>query len=167
MQSGDIEGVVLVDVLPISIGVGLPGGRFRKIIERNTKLPHKKSLSIATTRDNQPSLEVVIFQGESEKAQENEYLGTLVISGLSRAARGSHAFEIMFSLSAESILTVTAQDQKSGRTVVANFSTKDTPEAVRKRLSDSPITDSRAAAQPNGGVFGWIRRLFGAKEARP
>jgi len=167
MQSGDIEGVVLVDVLAMSIGVGLPGGRFRKIIERNTKLPHKKSLSIATTRDNQQSLEVVIFQGDSEKAQENEYLGTLVIPGLPRALRGSHAFEILFSLSAESILTVTAQDQKSGRTVTANFSTKDTPEAVKKRLADSAVTDSREVPQPNGGVFGWIRRLFGAKEARP
>jgi molecular chaperone DnaK len=167
MQSGEVEGVVLVDVLPMSIGVGLPGGRFRKIIERNTKLPHKKSLSISTTRDNQTSVEVVVFQGENEKAQENEYLGTLVIPGLARAPRGSHAFEILFTLSPESILTVTAHDQKSGRTVTATFSTKDTPEAVRKRLAESAVVDSGVLPPPNGGVLGWIRRLFGAKEARP
>jgi len=168
IQAGDVQGVVLVDVLPMSIGVGLPGGRFKKIIERNTKLPHKKSLAIATTRDNQPSLEVVIFQGESQKAQENEYLGTMLIPGLPRGPRGAHGFDIVFSLSAESLLTVTAQDQKSGRTVSASFSTKDTPEAVRKALAESPVTDTRPDAPvPNGGVLGWIKRLFGGKELRP
>src|SRR5213078_4918736 len=64
MQSGDIGGMVLVDVLPMSIGVGLPGGRFKKIIERNTSLPHKRSYSIATTKDDQVELEIAIFQGE-------------------------------------------------------------------------------------------------------
>ena len=166
MESGDIQGVVLVDVLPMSIGVGLPGGRFRKIIERNTKLPHKKSLSIATTRDDQPTLEILVFQGESDKAQENEYLGMLLIPGLSKGMRGSHEFEIVFSLSPESILTVTAQDKKSARTVVAAFSTKDTPEEVRKRLAESPVTDTRPAPPTSRGVFGWLKRLFGA-ELRP
>jgi molecular chaperone DnaK len=166
MESGDIQGVVLVDVLPMSIGVGLPGGRFKKLIDRNTKLPHKKSLSIATTRDDQATLEILVFQGESDKAQENEYLGTLLIPSLSKGPRGSHEFEIVFSLSPESILTVTAQDKKSARTVVASFSTKDTPEQVRKRLADSPVTDTRPAPPASGGVFGWLKRLFGA-EVRP
>src|SRR5882724_5359552 len=89
MQSGDIGGMVLVDVLPMSIGVGLPGGRFKKIIERNTTLPHKKSLNIGTTRDNQDTVEIVIFQGDNEKAQANEYLGTLVIGDVAKGPRGS------------------------------------------------------------------------------
>jgi molecular chaperone DnaK len=171
IDSGEIGGVVLVDVLPMSIGVGLPGGRFKKIIERNTSLPHKKSLSLATSKDDQESLEIVIFQGESEKAQENEYLGTLVIPDLPKGVRGAASFEIVFSLSAESILTVTAQEEKSGRTVTANFSTKDTPEQVKKRLSqaDSPVQDTGAAPPPNGGgggFFGWLKRLFGGGTAR-
>jgi len=167
MDSDDVDGVVLVDVLPMSIGVGLPGGRFKKIIERNTKLPHKKALAITTTRENQPSIEIPIFQGESEKAQENEYLGTLLVPGLPRGPRGSQEYEILFALSPESILTVTAKDKKSDRSVVANFSTKDTPEEVRKRLAEAPVTDTRAVPQPNGGVLGWFKRLFSGKEARP
>jgi len=170
MESGDIQGVVLVDVLPMSIGVGLPGGRFKKIIERNTSLPYKKSLNISTTRDDQPSLEVTVFQGESDKAQENEYLGTLMIPGLPKGPRGSASFDIVFSLSAESILTVTAEEQKTGRTVTATLSTKDTPEEVRKRLAESPINDSGPHTAVNGGkggFFGWLKRLFGGKQAEP
>jgi molecular chaperone DnaK len=150
----------------MSIGVGLPGGRFRKIIERNTKLPHKKALGITTTRENQPSIEILIFQGESEKAQENEYLGTLLVPGLPRGPRGSQDYEIVFALSPESILTVTAKDKKSDRSVVANFSTKSTPEEVRARLAEVPVTDTRAVPQPNGGVLGWFKRLFSGGEAR-
>jgi len=162
IDSGQIDGVVLVDVLPMSIGVGLPGGRFRKIIERNTSLPFKKSLAIGTTRDDQDSLEVSVFQGESDKAQENEYLGTVVIPNLPKGTRGSQSFDIVFSLSAESILTVTAEDQKSGRVVTANFSTKDTPEEVKQRLGSSAITDEGAPpAAKKGGIGGFMRRLFG------
>jgi molecular chaperone DnaK len=169
LESGDIQGVVLVDVLPMSIGVGLPGGRFRKLIERNTSLPHRKTLSLATTRDDQPSLEIVVFQGESDKAQENEYLGTLVIPGLPKGPRGSAAFGIVFSLSAESILTITAQDEKSGRTVTATLSTKDTPAEVKKRLGDSALSDTGVTANGNGGggFFGWLKRLFAGKQAEP
>jgi molecular chaperone DnaK len=175
IESGQIDGVVLVDVLPMSIGVGLPGGRFKKIIERNTSLPHKKSLSIATTKDDQQSLEIAVFQGEADKAQENEYLGTLVIPNLAPGPRGSAAFDIVFSLSAESILTVTAEDKQAGRTVTATFSTKDTPEQVRKRLLESPIQDT-AAPEPaaisvpaggGGGFLGWLKRLFGGGPAQP
>jgi molecular chaperone DnaK len=153
---------VLVDVLPMSIGVGLPGGRFRKIVERNTSLPFKKSLAIATTRDDQDSLEVSIFQGDSDKAQENEYLGTVMIPNLPKGTRGSQSFDIVFSLSAESILNVTAEDKKSGRVVTANFSTKDSPEEVKKRLASSDITDEGALPPTKkGGFGGFMRRLFG------
>jgi molecular chaperone DnaK len=166
MDTDDMDAVVLIDVLPMSIGVGLPGGRFRKIIERNTKLPHKKAIGITTTRENQPSIEILIFQGESEKAQENEYLGTLLVPGLPRGPRGSQDYEILFALSPESILTVTAKDKKSDRLVVANFSTRSTPEEVRARLAEVPVTDTRAVPQPNGGVLGWFKRLFSGGEAR-
>ena len=170
MESGQIDGVVLVDVLPMSIGVGLPGGRFKKIIERNTSLPHKKAMAISTTRDDQETLEIVVFQGESDKAQENEYLGTLVIPGLPKGTRGSSSFEILFSLSAESILTITAEDKKSGRVVTATLSTKDTPDEVKKRLVETSVEDNGPAAPPNGstgggGFLGWLKRLFGAGKA--
>jgi molecular chaperone DnaK len=169
LDSGQIDGVVLLDVLPMSIGVGLPGGGFRKIIERNTSLPHKKTLGISTTKEDQDSLEIVVFQGESEKAQENEYLGTLWIPGLPKGPRGSAALEIVFSLSAESILSVTAEDKK-GRTVKATFSTQDTPEQVQERLAEADSTVQDIGAPPangGGGFVGWLKRLFGGGAAQP
>jgi molecular chaperone DnaK len=161
IESAAIDGLVLVDVLPMSIGVGLPGGRFKKIVERNTALPHRKAMSLVTTRDGQESLEIVVFQGESEHAQENEYLGTLHVPGLEKGPRGSEQFEIVFALSAEALLTVTAQSRKSGRTLSATFSTKDTPEEVKKRLAD---TAGATPAPPE--KVGWFKRLFGGKEER-
>ena len=177
IESGQINGVVLIDVLPMSIGVGLPGGRFKKIIERNTSLPHRKTLSISTTRDDQPSLEIVIFQGDGDKAQDNEYLGTLVVPDIPKGTKGTVSFDIMFSLSAESILKVTAEEKATARTVSATFSTKDTPDEVRTRLlEDSPVVDSgpqkavaaadiQASNGPGepaaGGFLGWLKRLFG------
>jgi molecular chaperone DnaK len=116
-------------------------------------------MSLVTTRDNQDSLEIVVFQGESEHAQENEYLGTLRVPGIAKAPRGSEQFEIVFALSAEALLTVTAQSQKTGRTLTATFSTKDTPEEIRKRLAD-------AAPPAPAAKLGWFRRLFGGKEQR-
>ena len=175
IESGQINGVVLIDVLPMSIGVGLPGGRFKKIIERNTSLPHKRSYSIATTRDDQPTLEIVVFQGESERAQENEYLGTLVVPGIPKGPRGTVSFDIMFSLSAEAILTVTAEENATARTVTASFSTRDTPEEVKQRLGEeltpagqpAPVAPTNDQAEQaaetttGGGFLGWLKRLFG------
>ena len=161
MESPGPQGMVLVDVLPMSIGVGLPGGRFRRIIERNTKLPHKKSIAIATTRDDQPALQILVFQGESEKAQENEYLGTLLISGLQKGPRGSQEFEIVFSLSPESILTVTAQNRKTARTVSATFSTRETPAEIRKQLADAAVAGQKSAAAPESGLIARLKRFFG------
>src|SRR5438105_14866042 len=76
LDSGTAGSVLLIDVLPMSVGIGLPGGRFKKIVERNTPLPHRRGYTIASTRDDQKTLEIAVFQGDSEKAQENEYLGT-------------------------------------------------------------------------------------------
>ena len=157
IQTGEIGGIVLMDVLPMSIGVGLPGGRFKKIVERNTPLPHRKTHSVWTSEDQQKMLEIAIFQGESDKAQENEYLGTLLVADLPPGIKGNVVFDIIFSISPESILTVTAEERGTARSVTATFSTQDTPEAVRGRLG----TPSQAEAQEEeakGGMFGWLKR---------
>jgi molecular chaperone DnaK len=165
LDSPDADGVVLIDVLPMSVGVGLPGGRFKKVIERNTSLPHRKKLSIATTKDDQRELEIAVFQGEADKAQDNEYLGTLGVRDLPRGPRGSAAFDIEFGLSAECLLTVTAIDKKTGKAVSATFSTQDTPEAVRKRLEANGATQDSGRNAQGGGVLGWVRRFFGGGDA--
>ena len=157
IETGEIGGIVLMDVLPMSIGVGLPGGRFKKIVERNTPLPHKKTHSVWTSQDQQKMLEISVFQGESDKAQDNEYLGTLVVADLPPGIKGNVVFDVVFSISPESILTVTAEERGTARSVTATFSTQDTPEAVRGRLGPG----APAGTQPEegkGGVFGWLKR---------
>jgi molecular chaperone DnaK len=165
IQTGEIGGIVLMDVLPMSIGVGLPGGRFKKIVERNTPLPHRKTHSVWTSEDQQKMLEIPIFQGESEKAQDNEYLGTLVVADLPPGIKGNVVFDVIFAITAESILTVTAEERGTARSVTATFSTQDTPEAVRRRLAGAPPAPGTAAHAPPGeepksGLLGWVKKIW-------
>jgi molecular chaperone DnaK len=173
IHSGDIGGMVLVDVLPMSIGVGLKGGRFKKIIERNTPLPHKRTHTIWTSGDKEQTLSIAVFQGESDRAQENEYLGTLLVADLPPGVEGEVVFDIVFSISAESILTVSAEERGTARTVSATFSTQDTPETIRKRLEGGgaePAAGSPAAgpapehdASALSRMSRWVRERLGSR----
>jgi len=156
IQTGEIGGIVLVDVLPMSIGIGLPGGRFKKIVERNTALPHKKTHSVWTSRNQQRMLEIAIFQGENERAQDNEYLGTLVVADLPPGDKGDVVFDLLFTVTPESLLSVTAEERGTARSVTATFSTQDTPETLRHRLAIDGRSEDR------GGLIGWVKRLLGA-----
>jgi len=153
-----IAGVVLIDVLPMSIGIGLPGGRFKPVLERNRALPIQKRYIISTNRDNQTEIEMSIFQGEMERAIENEYLGTLAIGGLARGPRASAKVEIAFEVSGECLLTVRARELATGKEVVSTFSTRDTPEAVKQRLQHGENAGlTQTASNPA------LPRLGGAK----
>jgi len=103
-------------------------------------------------------LEISIFQGESAKAQENEYLGTLVVADLPPGTKGNVVFDVIFSISPESILTVTAEERGTARSVTATFSTQDTPESVRRRLSAAPPGSGAEESGGQGGLLGWLKR---------
>jgi molecular chaperone DnaK len=174
---GQKEGVTLIDVLPLAIGVGLPGGRFKPVLERNTALPTTKTYTLSTSRDNQAELEVSIFQGESDRIGENEYLGTLKLTGLPKRPRGEVRVTVTFEVSNESLLKVTAKENVTGREISSTFTTRDTPEAVKARLAQeqgaephpgaSPASSQGAATssapQKKTGVVGWLKGLFGRK----
>jgi len=124
---GQVEGVVLIDVLPMAIGIGLPGGRFMPVLARNASLPATTGYELATTRDNQTELELAIFQGDSDKALENEYLGTLRLTGLPRAPRGGVRVAVTFAVDGECILKVTARELSRGTEVSSTFSSRRSP----------------------------------------
>ncbi|HEX9052391.1 MAG TPA: Hsp70 family protein, partial [Anaeromyxobacter sp.] len=167
-----VDSVVLVDVLAMGIGVGLPGGRMATVLPRNSSLPARKAYQIATTKDGQRELELQVFQGDSQKASECEYLGTLRVPGLPPRPRGEVKVSVEFSVGAEGLLDVTAKDLASGRTAALKLATLDTPESLREKLGipgpqtaprgAQPIPASAAAAALPGrrGLFG---RLFGGR----
>ncbi|MFL5318978.1 MAG: TIGR02266 family protein [Myxococcaceae bacterium] len=149
---GELEGVVLIDVLPMTIGVGLPGNRFKHVLERNTPLPATKRYTLSTSRDNQTELELSIFQGDSNLATDNEYLGTLRLSNLPRKPRAGVQIEVAFEVSAESLLKVVAKELSTGAEVTSTFTTRDTPDKVKQQLAQesaaTPRTSSGESAKP-------------------
>jgi molecular chaperone DnaK len=133
---GNAEGLVLIDVLPMSIAVGLPGGTVKKILERNTPLPARKQYGLATTRDGQTDFELVIVQGESPRASECDLLGTVKLGGLPAGPRGMVKISVTFELGAECLLTVTARELATGRQVRTVLNTREKASDVQRRLAE-------------------------------
>jgi molecular chaperone DnaK len=143
-----IDSVVLIDVLAMGIGVGLPGGRLAPVLPRNTRLPSKKSYELATTRDGQTELELQVFQGDSPKVSECEYLGTVSVPDLPARPRGAVKVSVEFSLGTEGILGVTARNLATGQTTGVQFATLDTPESLRQKLGVPEPQVAPAGARP-------------------
>jgi molecular chaperone DnaK len=172
---GNAEGLVLIDVLPMSIAVGLPGGGVKKIIERNTPLPARKQYGLSTTRDGQTEFELVVVQGESPKASECELLGTVKLEGIPAGPRGMVKISLTFELGAESLLTVTARELATGRQVRTVLDTREKAADVQRRLAESApdagpnlktgkvqaVTDVPLARRHGPGFWG---RLFGRRD---
>ena len=106
--------MLLLDVTPHSLGIMVAGGHFHRLIERNTTVPTAKSHVFTTVRDDQTSVKIVVFQGESDRAEENELLGEFVLSGLRKASKGEVEVEVTFEISADGIVSVAAQDMETG-----------------------------------------------------
>ena len=113
--SGDVEGIVLVDVTPLSLGIETLGGVFTKLIERNTSIPTRKSQVFSTAADNQPSVEIHVLQGEREMAAGNKTLGRFTLDGIAPAPRGIPQIEVTFDIDANGIVNVSAKDLGTGK----------------------------------------------------
>ena len=112
---GDVAGVVLLDVTPLSLGIETLGGVFTKLIERNTTIPTKKSQVFSTAADNQTSVEVNVLQGEREMAAYNKSLGRFQLDGIAPARRGVPQIEVTFDIDANGIVKVSAKDKGTGK----------------------------------------------------
>lgn len=113
--AGDVKGVVLLDVTPLSLGIETMGGVMARLIERNTTIPCKKEEVFSTAADNQPAVHVKIFQGEREIAAHNKALGDFELSGIPPAPRGIPKIKVTFDIDANGILSVTASDQATNK----------------------------------------------------
>lgn len=136
--AGDVKGLLLLDVTPLSLGVETLGGIMTKIIERNTTIPTKKSQIFSTAADNQPSVEIHVLQGEREFAKDNKTLGRFHLDGIPPAPRGVPQIEVTFDIDANGIVNVSAKDLATGReqkvtiTSSTNMSKEDIERAVKE-----------------------------------
>ena len=135
---GDVKGLLLLDVTPLSLGIETMGGVMTKLIERNTTIPAKKSQIFTTAADNQTSVEVHVLQGEREMAQYNKTLGRFNLDGIAPARRGVPQIEVTFDIDANGIVNVSAKDLGTGKeqhitiTSSTNMSKEDIDKAVKE-----------------------------------
>jgi molecular chaperone DnaK len=138
---GDVKDVLLLDVIPLSLGIETLGGVSTKLVERNTTIPTSKSQTFSTAADNQPSVEIHITQGERPMAGDNKSLGRFILDGIPPAPRGMPQVEVTFDVDANGILNVTAKDKASGKTqtirIEASSGLKD--EDIKRMQEDAEL----------------------------
>ncbi|MDX2061446.1 MAG: molecular chaperone DnaK [Bacteroidia bacterium] len=140
--SGDVQGVLLLDVTPLSLGIETLGGVFTKLIEANTTIPTRKAEVFSTASDNQPSVEIHVLQGERPMASDNRSLGKFHLDGIPPAPRGIPQVEVAFDIDANGILNVSAKDKATGKLQQIRIE-------ASSGLSDAEIERMRRDAEAN------------------
>ncbi|AGC48460.1 DnaK family protein [Myxococcus stipitatus DSM 14675] len=173
LYSGSVDkvsSVVLIDVLPMTVGVAMPGGAFKRVIERNSPLPAQRSFAISTNKDNEEVLELSLFQGEDNHISANEYLGTVRIEGLPKGPKGSVRVAVTIKLDSECVLHVEAREYSTRREVKATLATRYSPEELQKQLQVSKESvkaaeDRRGAdlKERAGGFWRFVKKALGRK----
>ncbi|MCB9598437.1 MAG: Hsp70 family protein [Sandaracinaceae bacterium] len=129
-------GVRLVDVLPLSIGIAREGRQFLRLLGKHTRVPTDRSFLIKTTTDGQRTYEMPVFQGESQDAGSNEYLGTIVIEDIPPGPAGSQSYDLVLALDEQSIISVTAKEERSGTRVPVRLDRTRDVDQVLAKLGD-------------------------------
>jgi molecular chaperone DnaK len=137
--SGEVKGVVLLDVTPLSLGLETLGGVMTRLIERNTTIPTRKSEVFSTAEDNQTAVDVHALQGEREFARDNRTLGHFRLEGIRAAPRGGPQVEVTFDIDANGVLTVTAKDRETGKEqkITISGSTQLSKDEIDRMLKDA------------------------------
>ena len=137
--TGDVEGILLLDVTPLSLGVETMGGIMTKMIDRNTTIPTSKTEVYSTAADNQTSVEINVLQGERELARDNKSLGKFQLTGIPAARRGVPQIEVTFDIDANGIVKVSAKDKGTGKeqSITISGSTALSDEEVDRMVKDA------------------------------
>jgi molecular chaperone DnaK len=155
---GEVSDVLLLDVIPLSLGVETAGGLMTKIIERNTTIPARRSEVFTTAADNQPAVDVVVLQGERELARDNRVLGRFKLENIRPAPRGEPQIEVIFDIDANGILHVTARDKDTGSEQGITIS-------EQSNLDKSEVERMLAEAEANRREDEQLRQVVEARNA--
>ncbi|BED91539.1 MAG: molecular chaperone DnaK [Candidatus Improbicoccus pseudotrichonymphae] len=136
---GDVKGLLLLDVTPLSLGIETMGGIMTKVIERNTTIPTKKSQVFSTASDGQTQVEINVLQGEREFAKDNKRLGLFTLDGIAPAPRGIPQIEVTFDIDANGIVNVSAKDKGTGKEqkITISSNTNMSKEEIEKSIKDA------------------------------
>jgi molecular chaperone DnaK len=142
--AGEVKGVVLLDVTPLSLGLEALGGVMTKLIDRNTTIPARKSGTFSTAEDNQSAVNIHVLQGERELARDNRTLGNFRLEGIRPGPRGTPQIEVSFDIDANGIVTVAAKDKETAKEqkITISGSTQ-----LSKEEIDRMVTDAQSHAE--------------------